>query len=281
MSEAKKKTTTKEENIETTAKASTKTKTAKPANTLVIAILAAAIVLAAALVFLGIRMGSGSGGGDFAQQLAAYEKEQQQEQIDAQAQQEAAAAELAKNVNPIGPDDHVLGNKDAKITLFEYSDFECPFCKRFYETPKQIVADFDGQVNSVFRHFPLSFHEPLASKQALASECVADLVGNDAFWDYHNKIFAATKSGGSGMKESELTTLAVAVGAESSAFKACLDSEELMQKVQNDIQSGADAGVSGTPGNILRNNDTGDVIFLPGAYPIENFNAAINDLLSR
>ena len=250
-------------------------------NKTIIVIALAAILIAGSLIFLGLQLGNDSGPSNqlsFAEQLEDYQKQQEQVQIEAQAEQEKQAAEQAKNVIPPNEDDHILGDRDALISIIEYSDFECPFCKRFYKTPKQAIADNPGVVNSVFRHFPLNFHDPLATKQALASECVADIGGNEKFWQYHDKIFETTDSNGKGMEVSELTTLATEIGVNTSEFKACLDSEKFLAEVEADIKSGVDAGVTGTPGNIIRNNKTGEVRFLPGAYPIEAIQAAIDEL---
>tara|TARA_B100001750_G_scaffold72105_1_gene57596 strand:+ start:167 stop:931 length:765 start_codon:yes stop_codon:yes gene_type:complete len=250
-------------------------------NKTIIAIIIASVLIAGSLIFLGLRLGNNSEAtnqASFAEQLEEYQKQQEQAQIEAQAEQERLAAEKAKNVIPPNEDDHILGDRDALISIIEYSDFECPFCKRFSPTPKQAIEANPNTVNHVFRHFPLGFHDPLATQQALASECVADIGGNDKFWEYHDRIFETTNSNGKGMEASELTTLAKEVGVNINEFQACLDSEKFLAEVQSDMKSGADAGVTGTPGNIIRNNKTGEVRFLPGAYPIEAVQAAIDEL---
>lgn len=88
----------------------------------------------------------------------------------------------------VSDSDHLRGNKDAKIKLVEYSDFECPFCQRFHPTMLQVMGEFDGQVAWVYRHFPLSFHAS-AQKAAEASECVAKEKGNDGFWEYTDSLY--------------------------------------------------------------------------------------------
>ncbi len=248
-------------------------------NKTIIAIIIVGVLIAGALVFLGLQLGTSNNTAptaSFAEQLEQYQQEQQQAQLDAQAEQERLAEEKAKSVNAPDEDDHVLGDRNALISLIEYSDFECPFCKRFHDTPKQILKD-NPDVNWVYRHFPLGFHDPLATQQAEASECVADLKGNDAFWEYSDLIFETTNSN-MGMEASQLTDLAVQIGVNKNAFQSCLDSEQFAQNVQDDIQSGVNAGITGTPGNIIRNNETGEVILISGAYPIKAIQAAIDEL---
>ena len=109
-----------------------------------------------------------------------YIKAQQDAQVAARAEQVRLANEKVKNVRPVSRErDHIYGNPDAVISLIEYSDFECPFCKRFHTTPKEIVDAYGGRVNWVYRHFPLAMHNPGAQKQAEASECANELGGND------------------------------------------------------------------------------------------------------
>jgi len=200
-------------------------------------------------------------------------------------QQQAKARgpqEKAKNARAVDPErDHLLGNPDAEITLIEYSDFECPFCKRFHPTAMKIVADYDGEVNWVYRHFPLAFHNPGAQKQAEASICASEQGGNDAFWAYANTIFERTKSNGKGFPIENLIPLAVEQSLNEANFKECLDSERYKQRVLDDYADGVKAGVTGTPGNILRNNKTGEVRVLTGAVPYANVKAAIEQLQSK
>ncbi|MBT4516971.1 MAG: thioredoxin domain-containing protein [Candidatus Komeilibacteria bacterium] len=80
--------------------------------------------------------------------------------------------------------DWLRGDKDAKITIVEFSDIDCPFCKRFHTTMKQIITDYDGQVNWVYRHFPLTNLHPDATKKAEAAECAGDVGGSDKFWQF-------------------------------------------------------------------------------------------------
>jgi len=87
--------------------------------------------------------------------------------------------------------DHTNGNADARIQIVEYSDFDCPFCGRFHETMNQVMAKYgeSGDVAWTYRHFPLEQIHPQAKAKAVASECVADLGGNDKFWEFSNIMF--------------------------------------------------------------------------------------------
>ncbi len=250
-------------------------------NKIIVSILAAAVLIAGSLIFLAVKLGNGgsSSSGSFAEQMAAYQAEEQKKQELAMADQQKVAQEQAKNVKPIAKEDHVLGDRDAKITIFEYSDFECPFCKSFAPTGKEAVKRFNGDVNLVYRHFPLDFHDPHATDAALGSECAADLGGNDAFWKFHDIYYERTKSN-KGLEKSALYAIANDLGVNQADFKNCIDTQKFIGKVRGDLQEGSQVGVTGTPGNIIRNNKTKEVILLPGAYPIESVEAAIKDLLN-
>lgn len=100
------------------------------------------------------------------------------------------SVQAAKAVPPIDfKKDHILGDRNAPIAIIEYSDYQCPFCHAVHPTYKQIMKEYDGKVMWVYRHFPLSFH-PEAMPLAIASECVASLKGNDAFWAFSDKVMS-------------------------------------------------------------------------------------------
>lgn len=209
-----------------------------------------------------------------------YILEQRRAEAEARARQEAAHAELAKNVPPVNPTrDHIYGNPDAAVSLIEYSDFECPFCKRFHSTAKAIVDAYDGKVNWVYRHFPLAFHNPGAKKQAEASECAAAIGGNDAFWRYSDLIYERTSSNGNGFPLDGLVPLAKEIGLDAPDFQQCLDEERYAARVVEDFEGGIRAGVNGTPGNILLHNASGEAIPRSGAAPIDALKQLIDRLL--
>ena len=185
-----------------------------------------------------------------------------------------AAAGGGQPAAPAGPlkevskDEHIRGSKDAKITIVEYSDFECPFCSKFHETMNEILAS-NKDVRWVYRHFPLSFH-PTAQPAAEASECAAELGGNDAFWKFADAAF--TKGGAHAT--SDIENYARTAGVDAGKFKKCVESGKYKSKVDQQLQEGQAAGVQGTPGNfVVGPNGTRT---LPGAVPASSIQAAID-----
>lgn len=185
----------------------------------------------------------------------------------------------AGEVEKLRADDHIKGDKDAQILLIEYSDLECPFCKSFHSTAKQIVDAYSGKVAWVYRHFPLDQIHQKADKEAEAVECADELGGNDGFWKLTDKIYEVTPSN-NGLDLATLPDLAVSVGLNKDKFKACLDSGKYAKHVESDFQSGVKAGVQGTPGNILLNQKSGKSKLIPGALPFDQFKQEIDSLLS-
>lgn len=206
--------------------------------------------------------------------------EQRRAQAEAQEQQRRQADRQARDVRPVSADrDHIYGNPDAVVSLIEYSDFECPYCKRFHPTAKELVDQSGGDVNLVYRHFPLSFHNPGAQRQAEASECVAELGGNDAFWAFTDAIYERTKSGGKGFPLDQLVPLGVELGLAEDAYRECLESRRYEERVKADLTEGSRIGISGTPGNILLNNETGEAMMRAGAQPLGALQEAARTLM--
>lgn len=184
----------------------------------------------------------------------------------------------ADQVEKLKDSDHVRGSRDARVLLIEYSDLECPFCRRFHPTAKQIVDAYDGQVAWVYRHFPLDQLHSKADKEAEAVECAAEIGGNDGFWKLTDKIFEVTPAN-NGLNLDDLPALASGVGLNQNRFKQCLDSGRFAAHVEEDYQSGIKAGVSGTPGNILLDTKTGKTKLIPGALPLDSFKIEIDSML--
>ncbi|NCN59138.1 disulfide bond formation protein DsbA [Candidatus Roizmanbacteria bacterium CG22_combo_CG10-13_8_21_14_all_38_20] len=187
-------------------------------------------------------------------------------------------ATIVDNLPELTDEDHVKGDRNARILLVEYSDLECPFCQQFHQTAQQVVDDYDGQVAWAYRHFPLEFHQN-AQKEAEASECAAELGGNDAFWKYIDKIFERTTTNGTGFALDKLVPLAQEIGIDGNDFRECLDSDRHKQNVLDQMAGGKGAGITGTPGNILLDTKTGETRLIPGAVPYEQIKPVIDELL--
>jgi protein-disulfide isomerase len=183
----------------------------------------------------------------------------------------------AKKVAPVTDEDHLRGSKDAKVFLIEYSDLECPFCKTFHPTAKQIVDEYKGEVAWIYRHFPLDTLHPKARTEAIATECAFELKGNDGFWALADKIFEVTPSN-NGLNLDDLPKLAGEVGLNQEEFKACLEAEKYKDKVEAQYQSGVTAGVTGTPSNFIM-NEKGEVWSLPGAVDAATLKTTIDEAL--
>lgn len=173
----------------------------------------------------------------------------------------------AAEVLPVTGLDHVRGGQDAKVTLIEYSDFQCPYCARHYGTMKKIAEDYGDKVRIVFRHFPLSFH-PEAEKAAEASECAAE---QGKFWEMHDKIFEANLAGT--MSVTKWKEEAKNLGLNVKKFNDCLNSGEYASKVSEQTSGGAAAGVEGTPATFVNNE------LISGALPYEQFKQIIDNKL--
>lgn len=183
-------------------------------------------------------------------------------------------------VKPITVDiktDHIIGNPKAPVTILEYSDIECPYCKKFHQTMQKIMAEYgkDGKVNWVYRHLPLHKNAP---REALASECAADLGGNEKFWQYLDKIYEITP-GNDGLADSELPNIAETVGLNRTKFLECLNSARFDAKISAQAADARAAGAQGTPFNFIIVN--GDNLELRGALPYENLKAIIDQSLKK
>lgn len=157
------------------------------------------------------------------------------------------------SIRAIGASDHVLGNPKAPITIIEYSDTECPFCKQFHLSMHKIVGAYgkDGGVAWVYRHLPLDALHPKARNEARATECATKLGGNDKFWAYIDRLFQVTPSN-NGLDPAQLNKIATDVGLNEKTFSDCLSkSDEGTAKIQADSDEAMKIGGNGTPFNVF------------------------------
>lgn len=177
----------------------------------------------------------------------------------------------------LNPDDHVLGNKDAKVTIVEFSDFQCPFCRRFWvDSFPQLKSNYidTGKAKLVYRHFPLDFH-PSAVPAAKAAECASE---QGKFWEMHDKIFGEQEKKGQGtvtFTVADLKNWAKDIGLGGDVFSQCLDSDKYSQRISSDLNYGTSIGISGTPTFFINGQR------IVGAQPYSVFQAAIEGLLKK
>ncbi len=168
----------------------------------------------------------------------------------------------------VSDSDYIRGDVNAKVTLIEYSDFECPFCSRFLPSVEQALEEFEGDVRLVYRHFPLSFH-PEAQKAAEAAECAGE---QGKFYEMHDKIFEANTS--KSMSVATWKQYADNFGLDTAIFDSCLDSGKYASKVAQQMAGGQAAGVKGTPATFVNGQ------LVSGAVPYEQLKAAIEAKLA-
>lgn len=171
----------------------------------------------------------------------------------------------------------VLGNKNAKVTVVEFSDFQCPFCRRLWkDTLTQLKKEYidTGKIKFAYRHFPLSFH-PAAKPSAQASEC-ANQQGK--FWEMHDKIFEEQEKQGQGTIQytvDDLKKWARDLGLNVTKFNECLDSGKYAKDVSEDEAAGQKAGVQGTPATFVNGQ------LVSGAQPYSAFKTLIDGELAK
>lgn len=176
--------------------------------------------------------------------------------------------ENLKKMAPISAEDHIRGNPDAPVKIVEYSDTECPFCKRFHETMKQVTAEYGDQVAWVYRHFPLDSLHSKARKEAVASECAAEQGGNTAFWKYLDRWFELTPSNDQTDIDTVLPQIAREIGLDEAQFASCLASTKYDAHVEENAQNATATGGNGTPWSIVIGKN-GKMYPLSGAQPYE------------
>ena len=229
-----------------------------------ISVLLGAIIIAAALTF---------GGGKLPQQDVAANPGQPQ-------QDPAAIQKQLENIAPVTAQDHIRGNPNAPVKIVEYSDTECPFCKRFHTTMQQVMKEHgaDGKVAWVYRHFPLDQLHSKARKESVALECAGEQGGNDAFWKYTDRLYEVTPAN-NGLDPAELPKIAGEIGLDVPKFSACLASTKFDAHIEADVKNAGATGGNGTPWSVVIGKN-GKKYPLSGAQPYESIKQII-DLASQ
>jgi predicted DsbA family dithiol-disulfide isomerase len=167
-------------------------------------------------------------------------------------------------VEAIGP---ARGPEDAPVTIVEFSDYQCPFCRRAEPTVSEVLARYEGKIRFVFRHFPLDRIHPQARGASEAAAC-ADKQGK--FWEYHSALFAENAQ----LDRASLDALAEQLELDTAAFASCLEEGQTKELVEKDLQAGSEAGVTGTPAFFING------IPLRGAVPAADFQRIIDQELN-
>lgn len=166
----------------------------------------------------------------------------------------------------VSDSDHVRGNKDAKVTIVEFSDIQCSFCSRHHETMREVAKNYPKDVKWVFKHFPLESIHPHARKAAEASECAAE---QGKFWEYLDYMFENQTQ----LNFDFIKTAAANLKLDTKKFNSCYDTGKYKAKVDADYKEGVKYGVNGTPGNFINGQSA------PGAIPYSQFESMIKSNL--
>lgn len=247
-------------------------------NGLVFAIIFAAAAISGSLVFLGIQLSGGGGSLDaddlqteITKGINSYIEDQQE----AQAKAQAEANKPKKIDGDFTDDDAVLGDEDAPVTIVEFSDYQCPFCGKFFnETLPSIKEEYidTGKVKLVYRDLPLSFHAD-AYPMAHLAECVRDQKGDDAYFKMHDKIFELM--GQSGIDSEAILAYADELGVDTDELTECTESDKFKEEIDGDAADANRAGINGTPGFIING------LVVSGAQPFSAFESIIEAELAK
>lgn len=193
------------------------------------------------------------------------------------------APQQAGEIRSVSAKDHILGDiNSAEVFIVEFSDLECPFCKRFHETLKQVMEEYgpNGEVAWVYRHFPLTSIHSKAIKEAEATECAAEIGGELAFWEYTDRLFEITPSN-NGLDLTLLPTIAKDIGLDPDVFSECLESGRHAERVNADLEDALNSGGRGTPHTVVITEDGKNALPIIGAQSVEAVHSVIEQLLSE
>lgn len=171
-----------------------------------------------------------------------------------------------RSMEPVTKNDHIRGDlSKAKIAVVEFSDLQCPYCKQIHPMLIEMSKAYENDVVWVYRQFPLESIHPRARPLAHASECVADLAGNDGFWKYLDEVFGYNGADDP-FSDQSIKNFATAAGANIDAFTACQSSGKFNNKIDDYLSDASSSGAQGTPDVTVINLKNGEAIHI-GADP--------------
>lgn len=176
-------------------------------------------------------------------------------------------------------EDHIRGALDATVKIVVFSDPECPFCKRFHNTMRQVMSDYSkgNKVAWIYRHFPLDVLHSKARKESEALECANELGGVNSFWAYLDRLMDITPSNDQ-LDLSKLPEIAEFVKLDKAKFQTCLNSGKYADKVERDVKDAMSAGGRGTPYSVIISAN-GRKFPIDGAFPYESLKESIETAL--
>ena len=168
------------------------------------------------------------------------------------------------------------GNMNAKVTIVEFSDYQCPYCKRAEDSVNEVMKNYNDKIKFVWRNMPLSMHPdaPLAAQAAMEAY---KQKGNDGFWKMHDLLYANQPSGEKqdGLKREAMDGYAQSLGLDMGKWKTALDTQSHKPEVDADAKAGNDAGITGTPAFVING------YFISGAQPFPKFKKLIERALAE
>jgi protein-disulfide isomerase len=196
------------------------------------------------------------------------------------AQEEIAGEQIEQprekpdNVPPVSEDDHTKGASNPTVTIFEYSDFNCPFCARVHPTIQQLVDTYPDQIAWVYRNYLLGGINSLSGSAAKIGECIAQKNSNDLYWKYISQIYEAANSE-SGIDNIEgYYEIISNLGIDKTLIEDCTDTPEIAQLIEEQLEGARKVGVAGTPALILMSSD-GKYEFIAGAVSYESLEDSV------
>lgn len=174
-------------------------------------------------------------------------------------------------------DDPIKGNENAPVTIIEFSDYQCPFCKRSYDNViKKIDEEYisKGKVRLVFRDYPLPFHKK-AVPAAIAANCAGE---QGKYWEVHDFLFENPSK----LDAASVISSSAGIGLDKAKFEACVNDKSKEKEIEKDVEDGQKYGVRGTPSYFIGKTTDGDEItgtFIRGAQPYSVFKELIDEKL--
>lgn len=201
-------------------------------------------------------------------------------QEDTDTEKKPTATKQKVEVSTVIKPEYMLGNSEAEITLYEYSDIDCPYCLRLHDSKvsEKLMEEYKGKLNYAFKHFPIDQLHPMARMKAETTLCVAEQEKDaDKYYAFISQLFGSRAS-----SKEAILNLVGEYGVDKEKVATCIDNGTYKDSVQATLDEGSQKfGITGTPGSVLINNKTGEWIAVKGAAPYESFKQAVESLISK